>query len=194
MSNLFGGLAAGYATARPPVHSRIVERLHRYLRRSPPTECALDVGCGAGLSTRALARIAPRRIGVEPSEPMLRWARKVDPGAEFVVAVGESLPFPDALVDLITAAGSLNYVHDPDRFFAEAARVLRPGGFLAIYDFSQGTRATESDKLETGFGSSAKAIRRRSVMPGSSIRNCWQPRRPPDSIRRRASPSKSRCG
>jgi SAM-dependent methyltransferase len=150
MASLFADIAAGYATARPPVHAPIIDRLVRYLGSRLPVIRALDVGCGAGLSTRALRPVADRRIGIEPAEPMLSWSFRVDPDAAFAVSQAESLPFAAESVDLITAAGSLNYV-DLDRFFPEALRVLVRGGVLAVYDFGQGTRAIDSPALEGWF-------------------------------------------
>jgi len=72
------------------------------------------------------------------------------PGANFLAASADSLPFRAAIFDLITAAGSLNYV-DLDRFFPEAARVLSPGGVLVAYDFLPGRSFPESTALDTWF-------------------------------------------
>ncbi|MBM3796597.1 MAG: methyltransferase domain-containing protein [Acidobacteria bacterium] len=73
----------------------------------------------------------PQRVGIEPAVAMLRWAT----GADYAAARAESLPFPARTFDLLTAAGSLNYVSDLPAFFSEAQRVLRPGGTLLVYDF-----------------------------------------------------------
>ncbi len=67
---------------------------------------------------------------------MVRTARHVVPGPGFVVAAGEALPFRRASVDLLTAAGSLNYARDLDAIWREARRVLTPTGVMAVYDFS----------------------------------------------------------
>lgn len=132
--NPFDDIADGYAKHRPPVHAEI-------LRRAivAPVGCALDVGCGSGISTLALKEFAQERIGIEPAAAMVDAARAVDPGARFLVGPAESIPLPDASLDLITAAGSLNYV-DLDRFFPEALRLLKPSGKLLVYDFSTGHR------------------------------------------------------
>jgi SAM-dependent methyltransferase len=124
-------MAAGYATARPPVHPRILALAFPQLQRRFPL--ALDVGCGTGLSTAALNPYADRVIGLEPNQAMLKWAA----GAAFVCATAEAIPLRDGAIDLITAAGSLNYV-GLDRFFPEAARILAPAGTLLVYDFSPG--------------------------------------------------------
>jgi ubiquinone/menaquinone biosynthesis C-methylase UbiE len=139
MSSLFGTekMAAGYATSRPALHSQVIERIRQHRGIALPMNTALDVGCGAGLSTHPLREIAVRCLGLEPAEAMLRWTRTVAPGAEFLVGRAEALPVRSNSIDMITAAGSLNYA-DLSRFFPEARRVLRPGGSLVVYDYSQG--------------------------------------------------------
>ncbi|WP_203915468.1 class I SAM-dependent methyltransferase [Rhizocola hellebori] len=122
--------AAGYAFDRPPVHQHQVARFAVRGR-------VLDVGCGAGLSAAALHGHAEVVVGLEPNAGMLAYRRQVAPHAHFVVGRAEQLPFADAAFDMITAAGSLNYV-DLDLFFAEARRVLRPGGVVVVYDFWPG--------------------------------------------------------
>jgi len=121
-------MAEGYAKARPPLHERIVERI------GIRAHSALDVGCGAGLSTRHL--VAERLVGIDPFEGMVRWGPQLAPGASFVVGRAELLPFRDASFDLITAAGSLNYA-DPARAFPELRRVLADNGTLVVYDFAE---------------------------------------------------------
>ncbi|MEJ7607546.1 MAG: methyltransferase domain-containing protein [Bryobacteraceae bacterium] len=129
--NPFGtnDMAAGYAVSRPPVHSRVLEQV-RLLWKSPVRR-ALDIGCGAGLSTKALTGIADHCIGLEPAEAMLRWTATVAPQASFLVGAAETIPLRARSIDLITAAGSLNYVN-LDLFFPEARRVLTPRGSLIV--------------------------------------------------------------
>src|ERR1051325_4287319 len=83
-------MAAGYARFRPPLHGLILERVARRVDLS--AGIALDVGCGAGLSTAALNPIAARRIGIDPAEAMLRHARGIDPDANWIVGRAEALP------------------------------------------------------------------------------------------------------
>lgn len=132
-------MALGYARSRPPLHRRIVEHILPHLPAAPHR--ALDLGCGSGLSTHALAPIAA--VGLEPAESMTQLGSTVAPAAlGFLCARSEQLPFRDASFDLLTAAGSLNYADLP-LAFAEAARVLSRPGALAVYDFSTG-RFSES--------------------------------------------------
>ncbi len=143
-------MAAGYARFRPPVHQPIMERV----RQDPKTEQkfhdALDLGCGAGLSTAPLSGLAERRIGLEPVEAMLPWSRAVAPNAHFIVATAEAIPLGARSVDLVTAAGSLNYTDLP-RALREAARVLKPEGLLVVYDFGPGRSFRNSTSLDEWF-------------------------------------------
>lgn len=152
MANPFGTgeMAAGYARSRPPVHPLVIERAFVALGRTAPFRRALDVGCGAGVSTRALEGFAAQRVGLEPAGTMLQFAASVAPGAEFVAGIAEALPVEAGAVDLIAAAGSLNYV-DLARFFAEVSRVLTADGVLIVYDFSAGRSFRDSGALDEWF-------------------------------------------
>jgi SAM-dependent methyltransferase len=143
-------LAAKYATDRPPVHPHIIRAMGAHLRRPVRAGRALDIGCGAGLSTAALEPLAEMAVGLEPVRVMLAHRRAVAPRARFVVGRAEALPFAAGTFDLLTAAGSLNYA-DLGLFLPEAARVLAPDGVLAIYDFSAGRRLRGSARLEAWF-------------------------------------------
>ncbi|MGH3298748.1 MAG: class I SAM-dependent methyltransferase, partial [Trebonia sp.] len=97
-------LAVGYAFDRPPVHERILRSADLAAR----ADRALDVGCGAGLSTAALAPLARQVVGLEPIPAMLAHRRTVAPQASFVIGQAERLPFTAGSFDLVSAAGSLN--------------------------------------------------------------------------------------
>ena len=142
-------LAEGYAFARPSVHPRVIEMIAAHLQLAQPVARALDVGCGAGRSTDALAPIAKIAIGVEPVFTMLTHCHAVAPRAHFAVSL-ESLPFAAQSFDLITAAGALNYA-DLDVFLPNAARVLKANGTLVVYDFSAGRRFANDDTLDCWF-------------------------------------------
>lgn len=143
-------MAAGYALSRPPVHPRVIERAFSVVSSGTSFQRALDVGCGAGISTEALAAVARHRIGLEPAHAMLKWAPRVAPQADFLVGQAEALPLQAHCVDLIAAAGSLNYTH-LDSFFPEAARALTPGGELLVYDFSPGRSFIRNSRLDDWF-------------------------------------------
>ena len=143
-------MARGYAQHRPALHPLIIAEVRNRLRRPFPVARALDVGCGSGLSTSPLTALAERCIGLEPAAPMLKWARLIAPEATFVCGNAEQLPFPGRVFDLITAAGSLNYV-DVASVLPELARVMKSDGALIIYDFTHGKAFIGSDRLDAWF-------------------------------------------
>jgi ubiquinone/menaquinone biosynthesis C-methylase UbiE len=154
MANPFGSdeMAGGYAACRPALHPRIMEIAVEQLGRREPFQRALDIGCGAGLSTIAIAPFARKCIGVDPAASMLKRAAITAPAAQFVAGAAEAIPLRHLSIDLITAAGSLNYAN-LDRFFPEAARVLKPNGVLVVYDFSPGRSFRGAPGLDEWFSS-----------------------------------------
>ncbi len=158
-------MAAGYASARPAVHPRVIERVRRALGRTGPFRHALDVGCGSGVSTAAIDGFASQRTGIEPVHAMTALAPRVAPGATFCTGSAERLPFADASFDCLTAAGSLNYA-DLRQVFPEARRVLEPDGVLVVYDFSPGRTFADGDAaLDRWF---AEFTRRWPYPPGDA--------------------------
>jgi SAM-dependent methyltransferase len=141
-------LAAGYAFDRPPLHEQILRSAHLGRRARK----ALDVGCGAGVSTAALAPLAEHVIGLEPVPAMLAHRWKLAPHAEFVVGAAEDLPFAAGSFDLVAAAGSLNYTDLPSAL-AEVARVLTREGAFLLYDFSAGRHSLVGNELAPWFTS-----------------------------------------
>src|SRR6185312_13700720 len=108
----------------------------------------LDVPCGQGNVTEALARAVPkgRVIGLDLSNTMLRLARRrLDRAglldrATLLRANAQQLPLEDASVDAISACAGLHLFPDPDGAIAEMRRVLRPGGRVAGLVFVQQTQ------------------------------------------------------
>ncbi|UXY25788.1 methyltransferase domain-containing protein [Streptomyces sp. HUAS TT20] len=102
-------------------------------------ERTLDVGCGTGSWTRELAAaVGPHgsALGVEPN-PALRAVaeeRAGGGGARFTDGDALALPLPEASVDVVWCERVLQHLAEPDRAVAEMARVLRPGGRVALLD------------------------------------------------------------
>ncbi|MDZ4776333.1 MAG: class I SAM-dependent methyltransferase [Alphaproteobacteria bacterium] len=100
----------------------------------------LDVGCGPGRSLARLAALAPhgRIFGIDPAPPMVEIARKrnresVDEGRlDVVVASVAHLPFVDARFDKVLCVHGVYFWNDLATAFRELARVLKPGGRLAL--------------------------------------------------------------
>ncbi len=114
---------------------------------------AIDIGCGTGRHALWLASQGAAVTGVDLTEAMLDEARR-KPHADRVRFllhdVHEGLPFDDGSFDLAVSGLVLEHIQHLDRFFAEAARVLRPGGrgvFSAMHPamFERGVNAQFHD-------------------------------------------------
>ena len=91
----------------------------------------LDIGCGDGHNTRLVAARGAVMYGIDISPTFISHARKAcSGGVVYAVASGQRLPFADAVFDFATAFMSLMDMPRPDQALLEAARVLKPGGFL----------------------------------------------------------------
>jgi ubiquinone/menaquinone biosynthesis C-methylase UbiE len=105
----------------------------------PENARVLEVGCGTGVLTRVLA-LWPNVgvvVGVDVAPSLLDKARTlaVDlPNLTFREADGRSLPFEDGTFNVVVFDSTLTHVPVPERALAEAFRVLRPLGWLAIFD------------------------------------------------------------
>jgi SAM-dependent methyltransferase len=105
-----------------------------------PGQRALDVGCGTGALTAALAELlGPEHVSaVDPSEPFVEACRKRAPGVEVVVAAAEALPFSDRTFDVTLSQLVVNFMRDAEAGVLEMARVTRPAGVVAscVWDYA----------------------------------------------------------
>ncbi len=95
---------------------------------------ALSVGCGSGLFEMILrdGHGIDIRFGVEPAAGMAAIATKR--GMEVQIGPAEDLPFEDGSFDTVLFNGTPSYIHDLERAFREAHRVLREGGRIVVAD------------------------------------------------------------
>lgn len=101
----------------------------------------VDLGCGTGYFTRALAERLGRPVsGLDIAEGMLRYARNQAGGAgDWVVADAEALPLRSGSQDLIFSSLALQWCPALERALAEGLRVLRPGGCMAFSTLLEGS-------------------------------------------------------
>ncbi len=126
------GFASQYDRFRPRPPRELLELLCRYSRAARPA-LVVDLGCGTGLSSRAWSGVARRTIGVEPNPAMLAAADDA-PGVDYREGYSHETGLPGGAADIVTCSQSLHWM-EPEPTFAEAARVLRPGGVFAAYDY-----------------------------------------------------------
>ena len=97
-------------------------------------ERVLDLACGSGDLAIAAAEAGARVVGLDFSAGMLRAAQERGVGCGLVRADALALPFADGAVDAVVSGFALRNFVDLAAAFAESARVLRPGGRLALLE------------------------------------------------------------
>ncbi|HEX6864940.1 MAG TPA: class I SAM-dependent methyltransferase [Thermoanaerobaculia bacterium] len=127
----FSGHARDYASYRPGYPEELFEFVSSLPRRR---EAAWDVGTGNGQAALGLAGRFGKVIGTDPSARQIEQAEP-HPRVEYRVAPAEASGLPDASVDLVAAAQAFHWF-DFDRFFAEARRVLAPGGAVVLWTYN----------------------------------------------------------
>lgn len=110
---------------------------------------AWDAGAGSGQAAVALAAHFERVIATDPSAAQVDRATP-DPRVEYRVERAERSSLADASVDLVTVAQALHWFDHP-AFFAEVARVLRPGGALAAWCYEVFETTPEIDAAVSDF-------------------------------------------
>jgi ubiquinone/menaquinone biosynthesis C-methylase UbiE len=122
----------------------------------PPHAHVLEIGCGTGAVTRILAQWpgVGQVVGVDPSPVFVAKARRLAqelPNVSYEEGDGRALRFEATTYDVVVVHQALSHVPQPEQLIAEAYRVLRPRGWLALYDgdYATATVATgDMDPLE----------------------------------------------
>lgn len=131
-------IAEGYAK-RPWLHKSVMEALKRDLELPEGFRFknGLDVGCGAGLSTKALRLICDKVTGTDIAEAMVEVCKEIyaeDKAFSFYAAKAEETKVPEEKYDIITAAGCINWV-DEKAFMENIKEVGAENAVIVIYDF-----------------------------------------------------------
>ena len=129
---LFDGIAGRYEAARPGYPAHIVECIISAAGLGPGA-AVLEVGCGTGQLTGRLARPGFRVTAIDIGASMIAAARRRVTGGDvsFEVTSFEDLDTADASFDLLISSAAFHWV-DPEIAFTKSARLLRPGGWLAL--------------------------------------------------------------
>jgi SAM-dependent methyltransferase len=127
----FSGHAGAYHEARPTYPEALYDWLAAQAR-----ECDLvwDAGCGNGQASVALARRFARVHATDPSAAQIASA-ETRANVDYRVEPAEQCSLATASADLVTVAQALHWF-DQDRFDAEARRVLKPGGLVAVWSYA----------------------------------------------------------
>jgi ubiquinone/menaquinone biosynthesis C-methylase UbiE len=162
-SSIWTGKAGSYDRARPTPPPALLDLLTQMIH-TPHPALVVDVGSGTGLSTAIWGERAERVIGIEPNADMRQAAmHKVEdhPYAahiEYRAGTAQQTGLPDVCADIVTAAQSFHWM-EPTTTLAEIARILRPGGLFAAYDYdSPPTIYWELDQLAQEISSRLVAL------------------------------------
>jgi ubiquinone/menaquinone biosynthesis C-methylase UbiE len=138
-SEIWTGEATRYDRARPTPPRALLDLLTQLIGMPHPS-LVVDLGSGTGLSTAIWGERAERVIGIEPNADMRTQAvRKIEqyPHAAYIEyreAAADRTGLPGGCADIITCAQSFHWM-EPTSTLAEIARILRPGGLFAAYDY-----------------------------------------------------------
>jgi SAM-dependent methyltransferase len=134
----FGAHAAGYVLSRTHAEGESLARLIEIVDPQPGWR-TLDVATGGGHTALALARRGAWTVAADLTGPMLHAARQhiaaEGPGVvQYVQLDAERLPFAPGNFDAVTCRIAPHHFPDVAQFVREAARVVRPGGSVAVVD------------------------------------------------------------
>ena len=153
----FADVAGAYERGRPGYPDDAV----RWLVGAERCD-VVDLGAGTGKLTRTLVRLGHRVIAVEPLDEMRAQLEVAVPGVPALPGRAESMPLPDASADVVTSAQAFHWF-DHDDALAEIARVLRPGGRLALVWNSRDDRDPWMARLSAIIGN--ESIQESDVVP-----------------------------
>jgi len=137
------GVAESYLFYRPAPPPALISAILSHWNQNseelpkPEGSVLVDVGCGSGQSTHLFAPYFSKVVGVDVSSDMVEEGRQRyadTPNLTFTVGDAHQLPVPPSSVDVLSVCAAIHWL-DLDKFYAEADRVLVPGGVLAVYSY-----------------------------------------------------------
>jgi SAM-dependent methyltransferase len=176
------GFAGVYDRYRPSPPPAVLDVLTFLVGRERPS-FVVDLGCGTGLSTRALAQRADEVVGVEPNPRMIAEAQAAteESSVRYVEAYASETALGDGEADLVTAWQAFHWM-EPQPVLAEAARLLRDRGVFAACDYD--VAPVVEPEVDAAFAELLRArreARARLALPAGSAR--WPKDRHLDEIR-----------
>lgn len=138
----FSGHAAAYADARPgyppDLFAWLAAQAHGH-------QLAWDAGCGNGQASVALAGYFDSVYASDPSEAQIASA-ETNARVRYVVEAAEACGLPGECADLVSVAQAYHWLDAP-RFCAQARRVLKPGGLVALWSYAQSEVSVDVDRV-----------------------------------------------
>lgn len=138
----FSGHAAAYADARPGYPQDLFAWL---AAQSHGHQLAWDAGCGNGQASVALAEYFDGVYASDPSEAQVASAL-ANARVRYFVGAAEESGLPSSCADLVTVAQAYHWF-DPHRFCAEARRVLKPSGLIAVWSYAESEVSSDVDRV-----------------------------------------------
>jgi len=142
----FSGHSPDYRRFRPGYPPELFAWLAGH---APALELAWDAGTGNGQSAVGVAAHFRRVLATDPSPEQLAQA-ETHPRVRYAVAAEQTAELGDGGTDLVTVAQALHWFNF-ERFFAEARRVLKPGGLFAAWAYNHSRISAEIDPLVRRF-------------------------------------------
>lgn len=128
---LWGKKAADWASIQEQTGKAGYQYVLDQLRLSP-ADHLLDIGCGSGIFADLAQQAGAATTAIDASEPLLEEAKRRNPSVHFLAAEMEELPFADKSFTVVCGFNSFQYAADIRHAFAEAKRVLKDQGKLAV--------------------------------------------------------------
>jgi SAM-dependent methyltransferase len=170
-----GPVGAGHGCRRRPCGGSTLRAWSAERRRLRPGSIALELGCGPGAAAAQLVPFVGERgrvLGIDSSETMIDAARRLQETSttlEFTVGDATRLELADGSFDAYRCERTYQHLTEPEAALAEACRVVRPGGRVAVIDSDWGTFAIDHPNREL--------TERLAAVPRRFPSNSWSGRR-----------------